>query len=62
MASKDNIKCISLATGKFGIDSKGKYEIYQLQREISCQCHPETCSHINGTVIEIIEYKNYKTS
>jgi hypothetical protein len=32
-------------------DEKGKYQIKYISREVSCNCHPETCCHFDGTVI-----------
>jgi hypothetical protein len=59
MASKDNQKVISKATGKVGKDKDGRYEIWENCVEVPCGCHPETCGHRNGTAHRTFEWKKY---
>ena len=58
MASKDDSNCYSIATGKKGKDENGKYEIYEIHREVPCGHHPETCG-CSGRSWVTNEYKKY---
>ena len=40
-------------------DERGKYKVRHVTREVSCGCHPETCSHFDGTVLQSREHKEY---
>ena len=31
-------------------DEKGVYKLYEVDYEVPCNCHPETCSHFSEMV------------
>ena len=59
MGAKENYKTF---TSKIidGEDQKGKFTKYRLQSERPCNCHPETCSHQNGTIRINKTYNEYE--
>lgn len=41
-------------------DEKGVYKLYEVDYEVPCNCHPETCSHFSEMVWKTSRYKEYE--